>query len=84
MAPASMGPRSHNLDYDASSHSPPSALLQWVQGRITLIMENGSLCQLDGLRLQWVQGRITLIMAHKAGAIGQGSALPSFNGSKVA
>ncbi len=64
---ASMGPRSDNRGYagygPVVTYNDGDVWLQWVHGRITVVMDDG-----DGLaerwrrELQWVHGRITVVM----------------------
>src|SRR2546422_825853 len=61
---ASMGPRSDNRGMaSASPRKRPTALaLQWVHGRITVVMGTASALGIGSSTLQWVHGRITVVM----------------------
>ena len=61
---ASMGPRSDNRGYalDERTELVVNLTLQWVHGRITVVMKDHH--HNAGLHdaLQWVHGRITVVM----------------------
>ena len=59
-----MGPRSDNrgyVGYRAASDAVAMSL-QWVHGRITVVMKFCRSCQSSVILLQWVHGRITVVM----------------------
>ena len=59
-----MGPRSDNRGYAIApiTHMSGSAGLQWVHGRITVVMGSKNVPNARCARLQWVHGRITVVM----------------------
>ncbi len=62
---ASMGPRSDNRGYGGIGYRPivSGMVLQWVHGRITVVMHRASRFTVPLSReLQWVHGRITVVM----------------------
>ena len=78
-----MGPRSDNRGYVSALRRRQICLspLQWVHGRITVVMEASLFSSARFSRLQWVHGRITVVM----GLIRQrgDGAHEGFNGSTV-
>ncbi len=64
---ASMGPRSDNRGYARTGTSPAGHVsLQWVHGRITVVMDAQRSGAWRTVELQWVHGRITVVMAAHA------------------
>src|SRR5437867_3562179 len=59
-----MGPRSDNRGYATirRHRRPTNSALQWVHGRITVVMMVCRISYCVDLRLQWVHGRITVVM----------------------
>src|SRR5579871_1174370 len=80
---ASMGPRSDNRGYQKSGGTslPTPMRLQWVHGRMTVVIVNVEVIKGENWWLQWVHGRITVVISE----IRRGELLGkcSFNGSTV-